>query len=231
MVCVLFKSCQCGRTMGTLQPCKNLAVYEKSKVVKWKGIELVESGIYPKLSSFKDDYIDEIRKELESFFPQAGDVNRGRLDTTIFNPLNQNNWPDQPDSMKSYQPRSIEKIAKLFKIPYTQELQTEFSSLVKKILLEAIPTDDNDEEIGDAVANYVTNHPSLQSPTKKLKLASEQKNFFCEFKESDPIQFWVSVLFRFSMSRELETLIKSTIIIPSSSADAERGIHKSYNGL
>ena len=185
MVCVVFKSCQCGRTIGTLQPCKNLAVYEKSKVVKWKGIELVESGIYPKLSTFKDDYLDEIRKELESFFPQAGDRNRGRLDTTIFNPLNQNNWPDKPDAMKSYQPRSIEKIAKLFKIPYTQELQTEFSSLVKKILLEAIPSDDHDEEspveISDNVASYVTNHPS-QSPTKKLKLSPEQNNFYCQYK-------------------------------------------------
>ena len=84
-----------------------MAHYENANVVMFEGIELLNSGDYPKLSTFKDDYIYEIKKELESFFPQSGDVNRGRLDTTIFNPLNQNNWPDKISAIKRYEPYSL----------------------------------------------------------------------------------------------------------------------------
>ena len=69
--------------------------------------------------------------------------------------------------------------------------------------------------------DYITNHPTgQQSPPKRIKLS--QDNFYCTFKKSDTVPFWVSVLFKYDMSRDLEKLIKSSIIIPMGSADAER---------
>ena len=92
-------------------------------------------------------------------------------------------------------------------------------------MLEAVSHENDDQqapvEIDDPVVDYVSNHPA-QSPSKKLKVSPRQEIFFCNFKESDPVDFWVSVLMKFDMSRDLEKLIKSTIIIPVGSADAER---------
>ena len=252
MVCVSFsKSCKCGPTRSRLATCQNLDEYENSNVVTFQDIEILNpvDEVYPQLSSFKDGYIEEIILELNKFFPRAGDQSKARLETIMFNPLNQQNWPDKPKSMKKFVPGSIEKVANLFRIPYNPQLQTEFESLVRNIMMEALPSEEDQGEIHDSVVDYVTNHPTVvQSPTKKIRLSQGQEppegnidevedsvvefvsshptrklsqnndNFFCDFKESDTVKFWVNVLRKFEMSKELEKLIKSSIIIPVGSA-------------
>ena len=252
MVCVSFpKSCKCGPTRSRLATCQDLDEYESSNVVEFQDVEILNQvpEVYPKLSTFKDDYIDQIKLELNKFFPRAGDPSKARLETIMFNPLNQQNWPDKPKKMKTFVPGSIEKVANLFQIPYSPQLQTEFESLVRNIMMEALHSEEDQGEIDDSVVDYVANHPTVvQSPTKKIRLtqgqeppeaiddsvveyisnhptgavSQEQENFFCNFKKSDPMKFWVSVLLKFEMSKELEKLIKSSIIIPMGSADAER---------
>ena len=85
--------------------------YESSNVVTFQDIEIINpvDEVYPQLSSFKDGYIEEIILELNKFFPRAGDQSKARLETIMFNPLNQQNWPDKPKSMKKFVPGSINK--------------------------------------------------------------------------------------------------------------------------
>lgn len=144
----IYLSCKCGSTDRRLETCQDLANYETSNVVKYEGIEIAikASEVYPKLSGFKDDYIEEIKKELISYFPQHGDPSKGRLQTIMFHPLDHQSWPEKETGMKNYVARNIEEVAKLFKIPYNQQLQTEFELLVKNILMDSLPPEDEQNE-------------------------------------------------------------------------------------
>ena len=59
---------------------------------------------------------------------------------------------------------------------FAGKLQTEFESLVRNIMIEALPSEEDQGEIHDSVVDYVTNHPTVvHSPTKKIRLSQGQE--------------------------------------------------------
>ena len=135
--------------------------------------------------------------------------------------------PHRMSRIQTYVPDSIKPLAEQFGIQYTQELQEEFNTLVKTILKETIsdqqPQDENPGSLSDPVVNEIP----LEQDNKRVKLTQkfiiqQQENFFCNYKSSDPVLFWSVVLRKFPTTTQLEKLIKSAIIIPLGSADAER---------
>ena len=134
--------------------------------------------------------------------------------------------PPRMASIQTYVPDSIKPLAELLDIPYTQDLQEEFNTLVKTILKETIsdkPQDENPGPLSDPVVNKIP----LEQENKRVKITQQffimqQENFFCNYKSSDPVHFWSVVLQKFPITIQLEKLIKSAIIIPLGSADAER---------
>ena len=219
--------CKCGQTRNTLVKCNNLIEYETSEYVVYQDLELKKDLDYPTLSDFKDDYIDDMVKEISEWFPKAGNVNRGRVDPRDFDALNQALWPSKRDKIQGYKPESIEKMAKLFDVPYSATLQNEFNSLVKTILDEATADQLNIGHLSDPVIQKtpleeITEQDSMRVNQHQRLVIFQQENFYCNFKKSNPVYFWQVVLRKFPTSQQLEKLIKSAIVIPLGSADAER---------
>ena len=221
------KACKCGQLKTNLVNCNNLNEYETAKYVMYQDIELKKGRdyLYPKLSGFKIGYIDKIKEKLNEFFPRYGNDAKARVPTQIFTPLNQAVWPDKKNGIQTYEAGSIEEIAKIFGLPYTATLQDEFNRLVKTILVEAT-ADQSSENPGELSDPHVVDE-LIEHENKRLKLQQRfiiqmQEHFFCDFRNSDPVLFWEVVLRKFPISAELQRLIKSSIIIPLGSADAER---------
>ena len=53
-------------------------------------------------------------------------------------------------------------------------------------------------------------------------IVQQQEHFYCDYKKSNPVYFWQAVVRKFPTSEPLKKLIKSAIVIPLGSADAER---------
>ena len=222
------KACKCGQIKANLANCNNLNQYETAKYVYYQDIELYKGSdyLYPKLSTFKDDYVDQIREELVGFFPKYGNEQKARVPTNIFTPLNQALWPDDKNKIQMYEPGSIQEIAKIFDVTYTATLQEEFDKLVKTILEEATISDQSSIDPGDLsdplVVDELIEHENKRLKLQQRLIIQQQEHFFCDFKNSDPVLFWEVVLRKFPTSPPLQRLIKSSIIIPLGSADAER---------
>ena len=221
------KQCKCGLTRDTLVNCNNLIEYETSEYVEYQDLELKKDLDYPTLSDFRDNYIDDMVKEISEWFPKAGNVNRGRVDPRDFDALNQALWPSKRDKIQGYKPESIEKLAKLFDVPYSASLQDEFNTLVKTILDEA--TADqldtghlSDPVLQDASLDEIAEQDNVKITQRQRLFIFQQENFYCNYKKSNPVYFWQVVLRKFPTSQPLEKLIKSAIVIPLGSADAER---------
>ena len=88
-------SCQCGQLKSNMATCQSLEEYESAKYVTFNDVDLYKGRdyLYPKLSGFKTDYIDEIKTELSDLFPRGGNALRSRVEAKKFNPLNQAMWP------------------------------------------------------------------------------------------------------------------------------------------
>ena len=86
------------------------------------------------MSGIKDGYVNAIKAEIDSYFLST-DKKKGKLDLALFDLLDQRKWPTEQHEKETFVPESIEKLARLFGIPYTHKLQSEFVAFVKKIIL------------------------------------------------------------------------------------------------
>lgn len=119
-------------------PCTNLHAYENSFKVEYMGEVLHETlyqhenqlfTVYPRLSTYMGTYMTMIKEKFLSYFPTHGDPKKGKIKMSIFDPLDQRNYPVDPQEKATFAPDSIEDIAKLFSIDPTG-LQAEFVRIV-----------------------------------------------------------------------------------------------------
>ena len=126
------------------RPCENIQEYDASHVL-YEGYSLHEVIVkdkndqdvnkYQKLSTWKSTYIQEIRNQLDAFFPVNGDKTKGRVAMKIFDVLDQTTWPVSPAKKLAYVPGSIEPIKALFGVA-NDDLQQEFERVVAAILAD-----------------------------------------------------------------------------------------------
>ena len=74
--------------------------------------------------------------KVDYYFPQqiTKDTHPGKIDSGIFDSLNHHKWPKNAPEKDTFEPQSIEKLARLTNVRYTPKLQAEFNNLVKKVL-------------------------------------------------------------------------------------------------
>lgn len=120
-------------------PCKTLQNYETHSVY-FNGIVFKENDIakYPKLSSFLENYIDELLNQIDRFFPSSigRSTHPSKIDFNVFEVLNQHNYPTEERNKLTFQAGSIEKLANLVNVDYDQGLQKEFDKLVRQIIFD-----------------------------------------------------------------------------------------------
>ena len=126
------------------RPCQSIAEYDNSNV-QYEGISLHEVLVkdanghdvnkYQKLSVWKSTYIQEIKNQMDSFFPINGDATKGRVAMTMFDVMDQTRWPVGKAQKQSYIPGSIEPIKTLFGV-VGDDLQQEFERVVKEVLAD-----------------------------------------------------------------------------------------------
>ena len=124
------------------RPCQSIYHYDNSQVL-YEGFSLHEVMVkdesgqevnkYPKLTMWKSNYIQEIKNQLDSFFPVNGDVTKGRVALKMFDALDQTRWPISKAAKLAYVPGSIEPIKTLFGV-VGDDLQEEFERVVKTVL-------------------------------------------------------------------------------------------------
>ena len=187
------------------QPCQTLSNYEVSMHVSFRGYELKEisDDNFPRLSTFWNDYLDDLEDQINVFFPGEGQKNKAKLKMSAFDPLDNQKWPSTENGIENYTPESIKDLAKIFNVQYNNNLQKEFNKLVKTIL-----------------ENSLENEPQEQEEQMKRSMG----DFYCRHRKDDPLLFWIWVLEEFgsNMSENLKLLIKRVLIVPMGSADAER---------
>ena len=134
------KETQCySEDLTSHAPCASLEAFEETEIVEYKGTPIYGNNPdYPNLSSFMVQYIDEILKQVETFFPTkfAQNTNRAKLDMSIFQPLYQRIWPTKDEDKKTFSPGSIKQLATALNLNYNAKLQKEYDELVRKILLD-----------------------------------------------------------------------------------------------
>ena len=200
--------CLCGPSrLRATQSCNTLSNYEVSMYVSFRGFQLKEvtDDDFPRLSTFFNDYIDDLVEEVNIFFPGEADENKAKLKMSAFDPLDNQRWPSSKTHVENYTPESISDVAKIFNVKYDSILQEEFNQLVKTIL-----------------QNSLENEPQQQIGKRKRFTGNE--DFYCRHKKDDPLLFWTWVLEEFGskMSENLKLLIRKILTVPMGSADAER---------
>ena len=118
--------------------CASIADYEAADKVFYKNIQLYENfqaqgTLYPKLSSYKNTYIELLKEELALHFPAQGNEKKGKLKMKLFDVLDQTKYPTDPAAKASFIPGSITEIAKMFGIN-DRTIQQEFNRVVKVAL-------------------------------------------------------------------------------------------------
>ena len=200
--------CLCSPSHNIVgMPCRTLSDYEVSMYVTFRGYELkeVSDENFPRLSTFWNEYIDDLEDQIHVFFPGEGQKNKAKLKMSAFDPLNNQEWPTTRNDIENYVPGSIKEVAKIFNIYYDNNLQEDFNQVVKTIL-----------------ENSLEDEPQQQVGQRKRPMGDG--SFYCRHKKDDPMLFWLWVLEEFAstMSEDLKLLIKKVLIVPMGSADAER---------
>ena len=113
--------------------CRDIQHYEES-FVRYFDTDLFDNEDFEKLSDFKDEYIDSIKNEIDAYF-MTEDQKKMRLDLTVFDVLDQKQWPFDEEEKQRFKPASIEPLAKLFGIGFDGTLQHHFNNLVNMVLV------------------------------------------------------------------------------------------------
>ena len=124
------------------RPCQSIEEYEFYNV-QYEGFKLHEVIVkdkanqdvnkYPRLSTWKSQYLQRIKDQFDKFFPVHGDSTKGRIPLRIFDVLDQKAWPVSASQKAVYVPGSIEPIKSLFGV-VGNDLQQEFERVVAAIL-------------------------------------------------------------------------------------------------
>ena len=125
-------------------PCQSIEEYDTMNV-QYEGFSLHEVAVadpnggqvnkYQKLSEWKNNYIQEIKNQLDSFFPVNGDKTKGRIAMKMFDVLDQTRYPVSKAKKLAYVPGSIEPIKSLFNV-VGDDLQEEFERVVALVLAD-----------------------------------------------------------------------------------------------
>ena len=198
------KECQCGTTRSRNEKCKDLQQYEASTYVSYRGNQIYDSGDtnFPKLSSFYSQYIDDILDQIKTYFPGEGQKNKAKIKMSIFEALDHEKYPSSRLKIPDYVPKSIKEVSKLFGVNYNNALQENFNTLVTDILKNSII------------------EPS-QSMKVNEKISISNQNFWCLYKKSDHLTFWIQVLEKFGrkMTEDLKLLLRKILVIPMGSGN------------
>ena len=120
-------------------PCESLMNYEEYNVI-YDGVELFEHDLiaYPQLSSYLNEYIQEVLFQIDEFFPMeiGKNTHHSKIDLDLFEPMNQQKFPTVEEAKKNFQPGKIEPMARILSVPFQPEMQEEYENLVQKILYD-----------------------------------------------------------------------------------------------
>jgi hypothetical protein len=113
-----------------LDSCRDIRRFENSKHVTFKGEKLRQSGAsepesVPTLSSFKNNFINDITKEIVGYFPSA--------DLELFNVFDPNNWPKKEGLINTYGLQEISQLCNIFEIENALETSQEWTEIITEI--------------------------------------------------------------------------------------------------
>ena len=160
--------CKCGPSRSRNDQCTDLAQYETSNYVSFRGNQISDLGdeSFPALSSFYKQYLDDLVDQIDLYFPGEGQKSKAKLKMNSFDPFDHEKWPSSRYHINDYIPKSIKDAAKMFGINYNNVLQEDFNQLVTGILKNSI-----DNVSPSMIANQ--------------KIAIESENFWCKHKKDD----------------------------------------------
>ena len=131
----------CKNDDGTISACDTLERYESASSVTYKTYPMNPTknvNQFPLLSSLYVRYLDELVSKFSFYFPLqiTKDTPPSKIDTGVFDSLNHHQWPKFSPQKDTFVPGSIEKLARLTNVRFSPALQTQFNSLVKRVLTE-----------------------------------------------------------------------------------------------
>lgn len=160
--------------------CMHIHDFENAFHVTYRGINLHETPIldqktniwglkYPRLTSYKDTYIQEMKDQINKFYPSQGDPKKGKIKMSIFDVLDPSTYPIRPNDKQNFVPGSIEEVANLFQVD-RNGLQAEFN----RVLKQAFSTDLHCKNRKSNALFYWTemmNNIEMSQPLKYLLMA------------------------------------------------------------
>ena len=195
--------CKCGSTRSRSDQCTDLQEYEASNFVSFRGkqVDDLRDDSFPKLSTFYNQYLDDLLEEIDIYFPGVAQKNKAKLKMSAFDPFDHEKWPSSRYHIPNYATKSIEDASDMFSVTYTSALQEEFNDLVTTIL-----------------RNSISIEPS-QSRKVNQQIGITNPNFWCQHKKDDHLVFWIQVLEKFGrqMTDDLKLLIRRILVIPMGS--------------